>query len=269
MGLQRGIYIMNDFFTTAYEEANPQTEDTSLPTEAPAETPTEQPVNHAPEQPVTKDTVSPTEEVVQTFEVNGEHLTLEELQRGYMRQSDYTRKTQEVARQREELAKNQHPSMNQQQPVYQPPLTQQQRNQQYIDQMYQRQVAQAVQPMEQRLQEIENQYADNLLNEKINTLKTKYSDFDEISVLNEAYKRGTDDLDFIYRSLRKEPDMVSLKEQLRQEIMQEINTNNQHVDTLVQTGNSTPQVNMTNLSERQLHMAQVFGMTPEEYAEYL
>ena len=39
----------------------------------------------------------------QLFEVNGEKLTLEELQKGYMRQADYTKKTQEVAGWRKEL----------------------------------------------------------------------------------------------------------------------------------------------------------------------
>ena len=36
------------------------------------------------------------------IEVNGEMLTLEEVKRGYMRQSDYTKKTQELSEQRKE-----------------------------------------------------------------------------------------------------------------------------------------------------------------------
>lgn len=39
----------------------------------------------------------------QVFEINGEKVTLQELQAGYMRQSDYTRKTQELAKERETL----------------------------------------------------------------------------------------------------------------------------------------------------------------------
>jgi hypothetical protein len=43
------------------------------------------------------------QENTQTFEVNGEMLTLEELQKGYLRQSDYTRKAQELAREKASL----------------------------------------------------------------------------------------------------------------------------------------------------------------------
>jgi len=38
----------------------------------------------------------------QTFEVQGEQVTIDELTKGYLRQQDYTKKTQEVARAREE-----------------------------------------------------------------------------------------------------------------------------------------------------------------------
>jgi len=39
----------------------------------------------------------------QVFEVNGEQVSLDELQKGYMRQSDYTRKTQDLAQQRQQV----------------------------------------------------------------------------------------------------------------------------------------------------------------------
>lgn len=50
---------------------------------------------------VTTQEIETTEQpAVQTFEVNWKQLTLEELQKGYMRQDDYTRKTQELAAQK-------------------------------------------------------------------------------------------------------------------------------------------------------------------------
>lgn len=42
---------------------------------------------------------------VQTIEVNGEHIPLDELKKGYMRQADYTRKTQEIAEAKRTLAR--------------------------------------------------------------------------------------------------------------------------------------------------------------------
>lgn len=41
----------------------------------------------------------------QVFEIDGQKLTLDELKSGYLRQSDYTKKTQELAEQRKELEK--------------------------------------------------------------------------------------------------------------------------------------------------------------------
>lgn len=39
----------------------------------------------------------------QVFEIDGQELTLDELKNGYLRQSDYTKKTQELAEKRKEL----------------------------------------------------------------------------------------------------------------------------------------------------------------------
>jgi hypothetical protein len=54
------------------------------------------------EAPVEEQPAEAESEPVQTFDVNGEQVTIDELQKGYMRTSDYTKKTQEVARAREE-----------------------------------------------------------------------------------------------------------------------------------------------------------------------
>jgi hypothetical protein len=43
------------------------------------------------------ETEEPTEESEPTVEINGEEIPISELKQGYMRQSDYTRKTQELA----------------------------------------------------------------------------------------------------------------------------------------------------------------------------
>jgi hypothetical protein len=46
------------------------------------------------------------------YEVNGEQLSIEELRKGYMRQSDYTKKTQEIASKRKELTKEEQDAKN-------------------------------------------------------------------------------------------------------------------------------------------------------------
>ena len=48
-----------------------------------------------------------TEKEPETFEVNGEHLTIDELRQGHLRHSDYTKGKQEISNQLKELSKKQ------------------------------------------------------------------------------------------------------------------------------------------------------------------
>ena len=189
----------------------------------------------------------------QKFYIEGlGELTAEEIKEfknGYMRQADYTRKTQEVARQRKELEQMQHiiPSQS--------PL------------------AQRMQPqndLETRIRQLEENIADRELDQMITSLKQKYPDFDEVQVLNTAYEKGIADLEFVYKSLREtQPvDMHSLKEQLRQEIMSEIQQNKGSTSTIIANGNAPVQNRQTNLSAQELAIANELGLTPEEYLEY-
>ena len=63
------------------------------------ESPTEQPTQV---DPSTSEQPNGSQEV-ETFEVNGEQVTKDELINGYMRGADYTRKTQDLSKQRKEL----------------------------------------------------------------------------------------------------------------------------------------------------------------------
>lgn len=58
-----------------------------------------------PEASTTEDATEPTDEATYTIKVDGaeQEVTLSELQNGYQRQSDYTRKTQELAAERQRL----------------------------------------------------------------------------------------------------------------------------------------------------------------------
>jgi hypothetical protein len=54
------------------------------------------------------------------IDVNGEKVTVGEMKAGYMRQSDYTKKTQEIAREREEFEKSKQPPAPQGEEEYTP-----------------------------------------------------------------------------------------------------------------------------------------------------
>ena len=105
-------------------------------------------------------------------------MTLEELKNGYLRTSDYTKKTQDVANQRreneeaiklmQELKRN--PTVAQEMSTKLP-------NMQQLD------------PAQAKIMELENKVYDMLLVQEINELKSKYEDFDAKTVLEIANEK--------------------------------------------------------------------------------
>lgn len=200
----------------------------------------------------------PVEEPQQPSKINIEGLgeftaeEIKEFKQGYMRQSDYTRKTQEIAKQRKEIEelrnKNVAPTQSGN------PYAQTQQD-----------------PVMQRIQQLEETLADQELNKTINDLKSKYSDFDEVKVLNEAYERGVTDLEFVYKATREasQPDVATLREQIKAEIMAEINGNKEAVGgSIIGSENTFTPSGEIQLSQAEMAMAKKMGLTPEEYHKY-
>jgi len=119
---------------------------------------------------------------------DGVDVTLEEIQgwkKGNMRQQDYTRKTQELANQKKDFELLKATGID-------------------VD-------AEPKANDIQRIERLEFEEASRKLDIEITSLKTKYPDFDEIAVLNEAEKRGIyTDYEFVYKALRAEskPDSI-------------------------------------------------------------
>jgi hypothetical protein len=132
--------------------------------------------------PVEKDTEKKEEtEVPQTFNIDGEEMTIEqirELKKGNMRQSDYTKKTQELADQRKEIEK--------------------------LRVELESSPEAEGKVMKEKMDKLEYELASKELETELTMLKEKYPDFDEVKVLTEANKRGmTTDLEFIYKATRE------------------------------------------------------------------
>lgn len=143
--------------------------------------------------------------------VDGSELDvpIKEALSGYQRQADYTRKTQELATQRESLQFAQtiaqaleqdptgtiellgrhygtgNPSVNQQPsvPEFADPLEQQ------------------VWEMNQKIQSFEQIQAQAQLEKEINRLSTQYQDFNASEVINNALRMGTDNLEAVYKQM--------------------------------------------------------------------
>lgn len=196
----------------------------------------------------------PTPEPLSKFNIEGlGEVTVEEIKewrQGNMRQSDYTRKTQELARQRKELEQvGVAPNI--------PPQTQFQPNTQQPN------------PFMDRLVSLEQEFANRELDNMITSLKSKYSDFDEVAVLNTAWEKNLTDLEFVYKALKAEQpkDEVSLREQIKQEILKELSANKASTSTIITGEVNTQQAPVVSLTNQELIIAKNMGLTPEEYAK--
>jgi len=121
------------------------------------------------------------------------------------------------------------------------------------------------------LQEAQSKVQEYELRLELQQLTSKYNDFDEIEVLNEANKRGLTDLEFVYKALKGDKgyqplDANSLREQVKAELLAELQGNTDTTTILKAKGASAPKpAQKVQLSSSELKMASVFGMTPDEY----
>lgn len=112
------------------------------------------------------------------IEIEGQKLTLDELKSGYLRQSDYTKKTQELSRQRKEAeeAIKLFESLKQ--------------NPQTVEQIKTtNKIPASLDPATAKIVELENKMYDMMLEKEIETLQSKYKDFEVREVLEMAQKK--------------------------------------------------------------------------------
>lgn len=247
---------MDKFFEEAFNEENAveensteQVEQIETTEEQAVETPKQEEVKEEEKQ---EETLASDKVVVEGL---GE-FTIEELKEmkaGYMRQSDYTRKTQELAKARKELEalRNNADAT---------PQTQQE--------IYAKQ--QALDPVESRIQELEQKLADKELDDEISRLKQQYPDFDEVKVLNEAYEKGITDLELVYKATREIPqvDVKTIEEQIKERILKELAENKEATSSIVSTSSAPVTQRQPELSPSELAMCEEFGLSPEEYYKY-
>lgn len=188
---------------------------------------------------------------VPTFELDGEKITAEQIKewkQNGLRQSDYTKKTQELAEQRKVLeAKG-------------------------IS------IEDTSSSESQRIAKLERDVATRDLDSEITRLKTLYPDFDEVKVLNEAQRRGIyNDLDFIYKATREDNsspvNVEELKtqaiEQYKIEIALKKQSNNEATSgSIVSSTPAKPIVDYADeLTSYERDFAKKRGLTDKEYAE--
>ena len=182
---------------------------------------------------------------------------IKEWKQGYLRQSDYTKKTQSLASQRQEYedAINLYNYLK-----ANPDLAMRLQDDNYDGNAQAQQFTEKLNPFYQRLESLEQQLINQQLDKEINDLKTKYPDFNEVEVLNEANRRGVTDLEFVYKAMsNKNADGVrkQIEEEVRQQILKELQENNTSTQTII-SGSDKPPMKNYNLSPQETSVAKSY-----------
>lgn len=208
----------------------------------------------------------------ETIEIDGEEFTLEELKGGYMRQSDYTRKTQELSR-RERQVQEAIEFMEQVQ-----------KNPQVAQELSTQFEMPNLDPNQSQYRELEDRYYELLIQTEVEKLNQKYGEFDVQAVLETARDNNINDLDVAYHIVasrkgggrtqaNNDLDVDKLKAQLREELLNEMKSQQQanaDTSTIVgQGGGGAPiRDNTPQISEAESKVARSMGISVAEYVKW-
>jgi hypothetical protein len=188
---------------------------------------------------------------------------IKEWKQGYMRQSDYTRKTQELALSKKEQAE----AIEVYNYLKNNPDIAQALSQGDFSKASGTPVAKALPSHSSlpELQDLQMKMAGIELDNAITSLKSRYKDFDEVEVLTEADRLGVTDLEFVYLGLQGKK-LPEIKKQIQAELTKQIKQNGIATETLISdTDKATPKPS-TALTPSELAIAEKMGLTPEAYA---
>lgn len=222
----------------------------------------------SPEETVTVDG-APSLDLTQTMEIDGVEYTLDEIKNGYMRQSDYTKKTQETQRQ---LRAAQEAIKFMEKVQENPELAQELSTKVDIPNL---------DPRQKEYTELEEKYFDLLIQTDMQALHSKYGDFDEREVLEIAQQEGVGSLDAAFHIAQgrkgtaqksNQLDADTLREELRKELMAEMEqklASQADTSTIINSAGSAPVGDTSpKLSQAELKVASNMGMTPKDYADW-
>lgn len=193
-------------------------------------------------------------------------VSFDELKNGYLRQSDYTKKTTEVAKQKKEVeeAVTLYNYLKQ--------------NPQISQQIVDKGGFPAFDPVQDRIKEMEEKLYDMQLQSEIEQLQHKYPDFEIRTVLETAQSKNITNLEDAYilskGAVLNQPkdsgvNVEEIEKQLREKIMAELAIEMKGTQTII-TSNSTPvEINNTpTLNSSEKRVAQMMGLSDSEYVKY-
>lgn len=125
-----------------------------------------------------------------------------------------------------------------------------------------------------KVKEMEEFIEEQRYNQYVSGLKNKYSDFDEDKVLEYAEKHDVLNLEVAYKAMKvdsiKEPNMDELRQQIKEELLNELKQNSLETQSIVGGISQKPikQDDAVNLSSREQRIARAMGISPSEYAKW-
>jgi hypothetical protein len=190
-------------------------------------------------------------------------VTLDELKNGYLRQSDYTQKTQEVSKQRKEVQD----AVTLYEQLKQNPALVQQLNKVVS-------VPPTLDPAAQKVVELETRVYDMMIQQEITSLQQKYPDFEVREVLRVARDKQMNNLEDAYllnksmKTQSQKPEEV--KQQLRQEILKELEAERSATQTIITpNGGTTPVTNNSpQLNDSEKRVAKMMKLSEADYAKW-
>lgn len=188
-------------------------------------------------------------------------VEINELKNGYLRQSDYTKKTQEISKLRKEAEE----AMKIAEFVKSNP------------QLAQSIGVEPINPFMNKISELEEQLYDMKLEKEIETLTNKYPDFEVLEVLQVAHDKGLTNLEDAYKIVKSNKPVVQpsvnideIREQIKNELLKEFGVDeNTKIKTVISNGaNAQITNNAPSISEAEAKVARFMNLTPEEYIKW-
>lgn len=199
---------------------------------------------------------------------------LVEFHNGYMRNKDYTQKTQKVSAREKELGEAiqlyDYLRSN-------PDVAKRMLETEGVDQGK----LQSALRGNSELTRLQEQVQDLLLEKEINQLERKYADFDAREVLKVAHEQGITNLETAYKVVKADKpttsqttakveesvDIDALRKQLRDEILNEIKSEREATSTIISSTDRPPSIEKetTALHPEEDRVRQMFGMSVEEW----
>ena len=191
---------------------------------------------------------------------------LKEFRNGYLRQSDYTRKTQELARQRQEAqdALELYDYLRDNPQMVEALMK--------MDNGANAQTIQRATPENAMMQQIIHTQKAMEIEMRLNELKSKYgNDIDEVALFQKANQLQTNDLEFVYKALQYD-NLLAEKQQAQQAaantLQSEIAANKKAVSTIVSPRQSNVVTQTPTLSADEKRVAALMGLSESDYLKW-